>query len=131
MKLTLILLLFLFPTFAFANDEGFFFGVFSFFGDIWLFFTETIPEAIVRFFTWLGTYLIYLKYVMIKNSLIFANSVATNFLFLIDIDQIINEALSLLPSDLKQVAVDIKFFESITLVIEAAITRFVYETLSF
>lgn len=125
--LVLIILFVSFPSFASTGLSGFFDEIFTFFNDIWLFFTETIPDLLTRFFVWITTYLLYLKFSLILGSLEFSHSVALSFLDLIDISSVINTAISALPPDLKQVAVDVRFFDSLTLLLEALITRFVYK----
>jgi hypothetical protein len=127
MRFLIVIFLLLFPSFAFSADFGFFTDVNNFFDDVWSFITVTIPEAIESFFVFIATYSLYLKFYFIKESLIFSHTVATSFLDMVDLNQVINSSVSALPGDLKQVVVDIGFFEALTLVVEAGITRFVYQ----
>ncbi|WP_159821463.1 hypothetical protein [Colwellia sp. 20A7] len=123
----LLILLVSFPTFASTGISGFFNDSLTFFQDIWFFITDTIPETINSFFVWLYTYVVYLYFKIHFESLSFAHSVALSFLDMIDLTSIVNNATSALSPDLKQVAVDVRFFDSLTLLVEALITRLVYK----
>ena len=119
------------PGFGFAAGDGgtgFFSGVMDFFGGIWSFIWVTIPATINQFFVWLFTYALYLKFYFIKSSLEFSHAVALGFLDMVNISAVVNSAIDSLPSDLKQIALDIRFFDGLTIIIEAAITRFVYQS---
>jgi hypothetical protein len=122
-----MILLVSFPTFASSGISGFFNDTLTFFQDIWIFITVTIPSGVTRFFVWLYTYAVYLKFKIQYESLSFAHSVAISFLDLIDLTSIVNSATSALSPDLKQVALDVRFFDSLTLLVEALITRLVYK----
>mgnify|MGYP001249456305 CR=1 FL=1 len=128
MKILIVLSFLLFSSSVFAVDSiGFFDGVFIFFADIWDFLTIAIPNAIGKLFIFLSTYALYIKFYLLKASLEFSHSVAVSFLGLVDIKSAINSAISGLSPDLRQAALDFRFFDGLTLVIEAAITRFVYQ----
>lgn len=128
MRILLVVFLLIFPSVAFASGDGFFGGVFTFFEDFWYFITVSIPSAVDNFFVYLATYALYLKFYFIKESLEFSHSVAVGFLDMVNIRDVVHNATGALPADLKQVASDIGFFEALTLVVEAMITRFVYQT---
>jgi hypothetical protein len=129
MKYLFLVFVLLFSSFSFASGTqsiGFFDGIFKFFYDLFYFFTDVVPSVITQFFVYLSTYVLYIKFVLLKASLEFAHSVALGFLDLADVTGVINSAISSLPSDLQQVAADIRFFDGLTLIVEAFITRFVY-----
>jgi hypothetical protein len=127
MKILLIVFLFIFPSAAFASGDGFFGGVFTFFGDFWYFITVSIPSAVDSFFVYLATYALYLKFYFIKESLEFSHSVAVTFLDMVSIRDVVHRATTALPTDLRQISSDIGFFEALSLVVEAMVTRFVYQ----
>ena len=131
MKTSLFLLmLVLFPSFAHAGVidgiSGFFSALLGYVESFWEFLTVGIPTIIGDFFVWLSSYLLYLKFMFLLSGLEFAHSVATTFLNMINISEAINVAINSLPQDFKQIAIDIRFFDALTLVIEAWITKMVY-----
>ncbi len=93
---------------------------------IYAFIFNYIPSLIVDFFIWLTAWALKMKFYFMYQGLVFAHEVAILFLDLIDISSAVNTAISSLPQDMKQLAVDVRFFESLTLVVEAWITRLVY-----
>lgn len=131
MKILIVLVLVLFASPAFAAEVGiggFFTAVVEFFNDIWLFFTDTVPSKIQQFFVWVVTYLVYLKFYFIKSSIEFSYAVAIGFLNMVNISVVVQSAVDALPLDLQQVTADIRFFDGLTLIIEALVTRFIYES---
>lgn len=135
MKTSLLLFLLmcvfmLFPSFAYAGMidgiSGFFSSLLGYVESFWAFLTVGIPTIIGDFFVWLSSYLLYLKFTFLLSGLEFAHSVATTFLEMINISDAINVAIDALPQDFKQIAIDIRFFDALTLVIEAWITKMVY-----
>ena len=98
----------------------------DFFFTIYEFIFGYLPSLIVDFFIWLTAFALKIKFYFLYESLKFAHSVATTFLDLIDISSFVNTAISSLPQDMKQLASDFRFFESLTLVVEAWITKLVY-----
>jgi hypothetical protein len=130
-KAIFVLVVFAFSSSAFAAGEGdltFFSAVVDFFAQIWDFIFVTIPKLIDDFFIFLVAYSLYLKFVFIGAAVSFSHAVALEFLSMINISGVVNSAISSLPADLRQVALDIRFFDSLTVIIEAAITRFVYQS---
>jgi hypothetical protein len=109
-------------------------GMFKFVTDflytIYAFIFNYIPSLIVDFFVWLTAWSLKMKFYFMYQGLVFAHEVAIVFLDLIDISSAVNTAISALPQDMKQFAADINFFESLTLVVEAFITRLVYSSTS-
>jgi len=129
-----IFMLFSFSVFASDTSisfSGFFEDVASFFNGIWFFLTVEIPTAITNFFVWLISWLIFLKYTMFLHAIEFASQIATSFLDLVELNSMINLAVADLPSDVRSVLVDVGFFEGLTILIEAVITRFVYNMITF
>ena len=106
--------------------NGFFGSVLGFADGFWEFVTVTIPNIVSDFFIWATAYYLYLKFTWMLGAVEFAHSGAKTFLELIDISSVVNVAISALPSDFKQIAVDTRFFDGLTLVVEAWITRLVY-----
>lgn len=98
----------------------------DFFYGIYLFIFDYVPSLITQFFVWIFAYVLKIKFYLMYSGLVFAHEVATVFLDLIDISSFVNSAISALPQDMKQLASDFRFFESLTLVVEAWITKLVY-----
>jgi hypothetical protein len=111
-----------------------FMGMFKFVTDflytIYAFLFNYIPSLIADFFVWLAAWALKMKFYFMYQGLVFAHEVAIVFIDLIDISSAVNTAISVLPQDMKQFAADINFFESLTLVVEAFITRLVYSSTS-
>lgn len=127
-----VLLIFIsFDSFA-ANTgiTGFFDSVAFFFNEILYFFTMTIPEKLNNLLVWLTSYLLYLKFYLMYSSLVFAHEVAMSFIDMININEVVNTAITSLPADLRQAASDMRFFDALSLLIEALITRLVYQSIS-
>ena len=130
--LFIVILLFLsFDVFATSQTSlsfsGFFSDIGSFFTEIWSFLTVTVPTAIRDFFVYLGSWLVLIKFVIAIESMQFLNDVAIQFLDLIELNSMINAAVQNLPNDVRSVLVDVGFFEGLTIVIEALMTRLVYK----
>ncbi|XPF92672.1 DUF2523 family protein [Colwellia sp. RE-S-Sl-9] len=106
--------------------SGFFTFVSNILADINNFIFVTIPELINNFFVWVTSFYLKLQFFAMYESLKFSHEVALTFLSMIDISSFINSAISALPQDMKQLAVDLRFFEALTLVVEAWVTRLVY-----
>jgi hypothetical protein len=129
-----ILLLISFNSFASSGTQSVdgIMGILGLIGDffysIYLFIFDYLPSLIVQFFVWLTAFSLKIKFYFMFESLKFAHSVATTFLELIDISTFVNSAISALPQDMKQLASDFRFFESLTLVVEAWITKLVYSS---
>tara|TARA_B100001063_G_C16710570_1_gene527774 strand:- start:580 stop:1005 length:426 start_codon:yes stop_codon:yes gene_type:complete len=135
-----ILVLFLFVSFfapsAFATSDssGFLLGgLSSFFGfvvdilnSIYHFFSFVIPTAFSEFLLWISSWYLKMKFFSIYHGLEFAHSIAITFLDMINITNFVNSAISSLPNDMRQLASDIRFFDALTLVVEAWITKLVY-----
>jgi len=100
----------------------------DFFYSIYLFFFDYLPSLLGQFFVWLTAYALKIKFYFMYQSLVFAHQVATTFLELIDISSFVNSAISALPQDAKQLAAEFRFFEALTLVVEAWITKLVYSS---
>jgi hypothetical protein len=133
MKILIIVLsLILFAPFASADSgivsgiTGFFSYVMEFFDNIKIFIFETIPNAMTNFFIWISSWYLKMKFMSIYYSLQFSHSVATTFMDMINITTFVNSAISALPQDMKQLAADVRFFDALTLVVEAWITKLVY-----
>lgn len=131
MKLLIFVLLAFFSFDIFAAPQtgvtGFFETATIFFMSIYEFFTVIIPTAIGDFFVWLTSYLLYLKFYLMYETLVFAHEVALSFIQMININEVVNTAISNLPPDLRQAASDMRFFDALSLLIEALITRLVYQ----
>lgn len=132
MRILIFVVLAFFSFDLFAADQtgvtGFFDTATIFFMSIIEFFTVTVPNKISEFFVWLSSYLLYLKFKLMYSSLVFAHEVALSFIRMISINEVVNTAIANLPPDLRQAASDMRFFDALTLLIEAFITRLVYES---
>jgi hypothetical protein len=124
----LFVLLFSSSSFAGVGITDFFGEVSAFFESIWYFITTTIPSVINSFFVWVYSYALYLYFSFLFAGIEFSHSVALTFLDMININEVVNTAAGALPSDMKQAAIDMRFFDALTLIVEAAITRFVYSS---
>lgn len=124
-----IFILFSFPVFA-SDSTGFFTSVYSFLEAIYTFFVQDIPDMFNRFFAWLVTYFIYLKITGLVWALEFSNSIALSLVEALSITEVINTSVSSLPVDIRNVAIEIGFFDGLTLVIEGFLTRIVYSTIN-
>lgn len=131
-----ILIVFLFVTFfvpsALADNfivsgiTGFFDYVLEFLTSLKVFIFEVIPQTISNIFIWITSWFLKMKFLSIYYSLEFAHAVATTFLDMINITNFVNSAIGSLPQDMRQLASDIRFFDALTLVVEAWITKLVY-----
>lgn len=128
--LIFVLLIFMsFDTFASSTGvTGFFDSVVSYLNEFLYFFTNTIPTTINTFFVWLTSYLLYLKFYLMYSSLVFAHEVALSFINLININDVVNASVSNLPPDLRQAAYEMRLFDALSLIVEAFITRLVYQS---
>lgn len=132
----LIFLFFMFVSFSALADEsaqgffGFFGAVELFFNDIYIFITVVIPEKILAFVFWLKLYLAFNKFYFMLELLKFSHAIAIDFMAQLDITGVIDAAVSNLPPDLRKAAIDMRVFESLNLLIEALITRFVYSVVT-
>jgi hypothetical protein len=135
MNRLILLLAFLFisfDSFATASQSSLSFSsvfsdIGSFFSGIWNFITVTVPSAIRDFFVYIGAWIVLMKFVLAIESMQFLNDVAIQFLDLVELNTMINVAVQNLPNDVRSVLVDIGFFEGLTIVIEALMTRLVYK----
>lgn len=105
---------------------GFFGFVSSVLADISNFFFVTIPELIGDIKVWLVSFYLKLKFFAMYETLVFSHEVAITFMDMINISSFVNTATAALPQDLRQLSVDIGFFNSLTLIVEAWITRLIY-----
>jgi len=130
----LVFIFFMFMSFSsFAADTGFFgfFGsVEAFFHDIWFFITDVIPRKITEFIFWIKLYLTYMKFYLFLETLRLAHEVALDFIQQMNISEVINVAISNLPNVLQKAAADMRIFDSLSLLVEALITRLVYSVVT-
>jgi hypothetical protein len=98
----------------------------DFFFSIYIFIFDYVPSLISQFFVWLFAWGLKLKFYFMYQGLVFAHDVAETFLDLIDISSVVNASITALPQDMRQIAVEFRFFEALTLLVEAWITRLVY-----
>ena len=85
-----------------------------------------IPSKIVQFMAWLGTYIVWIKLLIIQSSLESSHDLAVKLIDSLNMTQVINSAVSNLPPDTRQILIGIRFFDGLQLVIEAYVTRFIY-----
>lgn len=132
--LALILLTFIsFDSLANAGDTGlfgFFGAVELFFNDIIYFFTDVIPRKITEFIFWVKLYIAYTKFYLMIETLRFSYEIALSFIEQMNINEVIDVAVSNLPPDLRKAAVEMRVFDALSLLIEALITRFVYSVVT-
>lgn len=126
----LLIVLLSFPSMASDGVLTFFDTVLEFINEIWIFFTVTIPMKIEAFFGWLVKWLIFSKIQSMIWAVEFSNTIAIEVLDLLALDDLINTSISGLPSEIRNVAIDVGFFEALTIVFEAFLTRLVYSFIS-
>jgi hypothetical protein len=132
MKIFLILIIILFSFDVHASSAiPFVDSISNFFSSIWNFLVITLPNFIQNLFAYILKYIILSKI----SSLIFftdiAYSVASTFLQNISLTDILNSTFSSLDSDLVQTLIDIRFFDSAQLIIEAFVARFILNMLGW
>lgn len=111
---------------SFDGINGFFETSLGYFDSFWNFIFYDTPSMITRFFAWLETYIIYLKIYTLVSSLQFAHQVALNFIEQMNITSVVNVATAALPNDVRQTLIDVRFFDGLSLIIEAFITRLIF-----
>jgi hypothetical protein len=132
--LILFLLVFLsFDVYAEENSTGFFaiFGAIeNFFIDIFIFITVVIPEKITEFIFWFKLFIAYMQFSLMLDTLRFSHDVALTLIDSLNINDVIDVAISKVPSDIRQAAIEMRFFEALNLIVEALITRFLYSIIT-
>lgn len=119
-----------------VNDTGFFSGVSDFYSSSLNFMASTsdfffnlLPDKTLSFFDWLVYYIQYAKLWVLKEGLEVSYKIALALISDLNLTNILNDYISLLPNDVRQALLNLRFFEAIQLLIEAAITRLVYSML--
>ena len=134
MRLLILLFLILISFSSMAADNqgfsGFFTAIGLFFNDIYEFITVIIPRKITEFIFWIKLYLLYYKFYSMLEVLRFSHDLAITFFHQLNISEVIEVATSNLPPDLQKAALDMRVFDSLNLLIEALITRFVYSVVT-
>ena len=127
-KLIFILLVFM-PCFAFAetyaDTGGFFQMIGDFFNGIWDFFFVDIPNLIQRalayFIIWYTKASLYAQFEFMKYSWGVAEIIIQD----LNIMSLITAQMTLLPLDVRQAFVDMRFFDGVNLLLNAYMTKFV------
>ena len=122
----LVCLLAMAPAHADNGFFNFFNYIQEFITDIWLFFTETIPDLFTRFWIWLLSYIILAKIEGYIFAVELSSAVALSVLDLLSFDDIINSALAALPNDVQAIMSEFGIIQGLTIIFEAYITRLVY-----
>ena len=134
MRLLILLFLILISFSSMAADNqgfsGFFTAIGLFFNDIYEFITVIIPRKITEFIFWIKLYLLYYKFYSMLEVSRFSHDLALTFFHQLNISEVIEVATSNLPPDLQKAALDMRVFDSLNLLIEALITRFVYSVVT-
>ena len=136
MKIFLLLILLFTPFYAFSLTEpvttssGFWNGFTDFFEAILNFIFITIPQFFSDLLVYIVSYALYIKFTLMLGSIEFAFDAATSFLNLVDLNTTITSATSGLPPDLQRAAYDFRFFQCVSLIIEAYIARFIFDLMN-
>lgn len=119
-----------------VNDTGFFSGVndvysnsLNFMSSVSDYIFNLIPEKTLSFFDWLVYYITYAKLWALKESLELSYKIALALFSDLNLTNILNDYISMLPNDVRQALLNLRFFEGVQLLIEASITRLVYSLL--
>lgn len=128
---SVLIIVFFYSQDAMASDgiSGFAQDVKDFFSDIWAFFTEAIPDMFYRLGAWLVEAIVYVKVVMMYQSMMFSWNVAKVILEDLQISQLLMSALGGLPPSLRAFITDCRIVDGINVVLNAYATRFVMRVL--
>lgn len=128
-KFLLFALLFCMPYFVFAQEYKDEAGIGQMLadeiGDYWTYIFDDVPTLWQRFVAWFLEMLIYIKYLLLKQSILFSWGVAKVIIADLNIMSEITANMSLLPQDVKQALVDMRLFDGVNLILHAFMTRFV------
>ena len=129
MKILFFIILSLFSFNAFAADSGMF-AIFSsienFFSSIYNFITVVIPQTIFDFFIYIKLWMAYHYALYLLDVIKHSHQFALSFIAELNLKDVIDTAIGNLPPDLRSAATEMRVFDSLTLLTEALITRFVY-----
>ncbi|CAM4441526.1 DUF2523 family protein [Pseudoalteromonas maricaloris] len=127
--ITFIIVLFLLPTLAIADDYEGYEGLFNFINDfatdIWEFWDTDVPEFITRFFAWFVEYATLIKLKIEFETIKFSWEVSKNIIENFQIGSRITSAASALPNDVRAALVDMRAFDALNVIIQALVTRYV------
>lgn len=126
-----ILLALVFSPTVFAADFEFISTIGSIFESIWVFISVDIPAFFGRVFAYIIKYVVLLKFTTLIHTTEFAYSIAIEVMQSLNITQLINSSIGRLDSDIVQTLIDIRFFDSAQLVIEALLTRFILDMMGW
>lgn len=128
---SLLIIVFFYSQDAMASDgiSGFAQDVKDFFSDIWAFFTEAIPDMFYRLGAWLVEAIVYVKVVMMYQSMMFSWNIAKVILEDLQVSQLLMSALGGLPPSLRAFITDCRIVDGINVVLNAYATRFVMRVL--
>ncbi|MCU8094257.1 DUF2523 domain-containing protein [Shewanella sp. SM20] len=128
---SVLIILFFYSQDAMASDgiSGFAQDVKDFFSDIWAFFTEAIPDMFYRLGAWLVEAIVYVKVVMMYQSMMFSWNIAKVILEDLQVSQLLMSALGGLPPSLRAFITDCRIVDGINVVLNAYATRFVMRVL--
>ncbi|QTE84363.1 DUF2523 family protein [Shewanella algae] len=119
--------LFFMPS-AYANTggiAGFAQQVIDYGADFWLAITEGVPDMFMRMTAWAFEAAVYLKFMLYLEGIKFSWGVAKLVLQDLSISQTLNTFAGALPSTLRAVLVDIRFFDAVNVILQAFVTRMV------
>lgn len=128
---SVLIIVFFYSQDAMASDgiSGFAQDVKDFFSDIWAFFTEAIPDMFYRLGAWLVEAIVYVKVVMMYQSMMFSWNVAKVILEDLQVSHLLMSALGGLPPSLRAFITDCRIVDGINVVLNAYATRFVMRVL--
>ena len=127
-KVTLFILL-LIPMFAFAdsyqNDEGALQMAGDFFTDFWELMTGDVPSSIQRFWAWAVVKAVEIKLYLTLETMKFSWGVAKAILENFQVASRITAQINQLNPDIRMALIDMKVVDSLMVVINAHVTRYV------
>ena len=95
------------------------------FGDMWDFFFDDVPSMFQRLTAWAVIWLVKAKLYLQLELMQYSWGVAKVIIADLNIMSQITAQMSLLPQDVRQACVDMRFFDGVNLLLNAYMTKFV------
>ncbi|MGL1956083.1 MAG: DUF2523 family protein [Colwellia sp.] len=95
------------------------------FDNLWGFFFDDVPNMFQRFTSWAVIWFVKIKLYFYLESIKFFWGVAKVIIADLNIMSQITANMSLLPQDVRQACVDMRFFDGVNLLLNAFLTKFI------
>lgn len=129
MRYFIFIVLILFPFFVlsqeYQNEGGAAQMVADSFSEIYTFMFTDVPNVIQRFFAWLIIWLVKAKLYAQLEFMQFSWGIAKQIILDLNIMSEITSKISVLPADVRQALVSMRFFDGVNLLLNAYMTKFV------